>query len=215
MRVPWRFERRRPCAGRLARGLRGRDGHDRCGRPNYFPAQNFMFLARRMMARAKQIPPESVRRDSAMIVERLAAILCSTDWRPVVRRGLLVQGPADVDEVVSDDAEPDPAFHSSVALVAAAVEAVSALGDADAPPRIRCAISGPGGTIVSSARACARGSWWCDSECTRLTPLALAALSLVANRRRRPPPRGVERVRAAPVDVDGADQKVASLGRRS
>ena len=41
---------------------------------------------------------------------------------------LLVEGAADVDEVVGDDAEPDPAFHSIVALVAAAIEAVAALG---------------------------------------------------------------------------------------
>jgi hypothetical protein len=45
---------------------------------------------------------------------------------------LLVQGATDVDEIVGDDAEPDPAPHSGVALVAAAVEAVSAFGDADA-----------------------------------------------------------------------------------
>src|ERR1700745_1400714 len=47
-------------------------------------------------------------------------------------RGLLHQGGADVDESVGDDAEPDPAFHSGVALVATAVEAVAAFGDADA-----------------------------------------------------------------------------------
>ena len=47
-------------------------------------------------------------------------------------RGLLVEGAADVDEIVGDDAEADPAFHSVVALVAAAVEAVPAFGHADA-----------------------------------------------------------------------------------
>ena len=45
---------------------------------------------------------------------------------------MLFHSAADVDEVVGDDAEPDPAFHSVVALVAAANEAVPALGDADA-----------------------------------------------------------------------------------
>jgi hypothetical protein len=37
-------------------------------------------------------------------------------------------GATDVDEIVGDDAEPDPALHSGLALVAAAVEAVSAFG---------------------------------------------------------------------------------------
>src|SRR3984885_9274900 len=46
---------------------------------------------------------------------------------------LLVQGAADGYEVFGDDAEPDPALHSGLALVAAAVEAVSAFGHADAP----------------------------------------------------------------------------------
>jgi hypothetical protein len=47
-------------------------------------------------------------------------------------RGLLVQGAADVDEIVGDDAEPDPAFHSGIPLVSAAIEAASAFGQADA-----------------------------------------------------------------------------------
>src|ERR1700674_3485525 len=58
------------------------------------------------------------------------------DWRGrdlwSGRLDRLVQGAADVDEVVGDDAEANPAFHSGVALVAAAVEAMSAFGDADA-----------------------------------------------------------------------------------
>src|SRR5262249_54043702 len=40
---------------------------------------------------------------------------------------------SDVDEVVGDDAEADPTVHADETLVAAAVEAVSALDDADAP----------------------------------------------------------------------------------
>ena len=83
-------------------------------------------------ARARQIPPESVRRDAAMVAEGLAANLCRADWRPAITsRPARPRPGADVDEVVGDDAEPDPAFHSGVALVAAAVEAVSASGDAD------------------------------------------------------------------------------------
>ncbi len=64
-----------------------------------------------------------------MRVERLACdfVLNRPGGRPL-RGGLLVQGPAYVDEVVGDDAEPDPAFHSRVALVAAAVEAVLSNG---------------------------------------------------------------------------------------
>ena len=40
---------------------------------------------------------------------------------------------ADVDEVVGDHAEPDPALHAGIAFVAAAVEPVSPFDHADAP----------------------------------------------------------------------------------
>ena len=46
--------------------------------------------------------------------------------------GLLFHGATDVDKVIGDDAEPDPAVHSDEALVAAAAEPVPSLGDADA-----------------------------------------------------------------------------------
>ena len=39
---------------------------------------------------------------------------------------------ADVDEIIGDDTESDPALHSGIALVAAAVEAVSAFEHTDA-----------------------------------------------------------------------------------
>ena len=42
------------------------------------------------------------------------------------------QGAAEVDEVVGDDAEPDPALHTIITFVSAAGEAVPALDDADA-----------------------------------------------------------------------------------
>ena len=45
----------------------------------------------------------------------------------------LCYGVADVDEVVGDDAEANPALHAGVALVAAAVEAMSTFDHADAP----------------------------------------------------------------------------------
>ena len=41
-------------------------------------------------------------------------------------------GATNVDEVVGVDAKADPAVHSDEALVAATIEAMSALGDADA-----------------------------------------------------------------------------------
>ena len=43
-----------------------------------------------------------------------------------------MHGATDVDEVVGDDAEADPAVHSDIALVAAAAEAMSPFCDADA-----------------------------------------------------------------------------------
>jgi hypothetical protein len=46
--------------------------------------------------------------------------------------GALFHGAADVDEVIGNHAEPDPALHSGLALVSASVEAMPSLGDADA-----------------------------------------------------------------------------------
>jgi hypothetical protein len=64
---------------------------------------------------------------------------------------------ADVDEVVGDHTQPDPAVHSDEALEAAAVEAVSAFDHADAA----LASGAPflTGTNASFVRVCARGSW--------------------------------------------------------
>jgi hypothetical protein len=55
-------------------------------------------------------------------------------------------GAPDVDEVVGDDAEADPAVHSDIALVAAAAQAMSPFGDADA--------SLTAGTSASTSSAC-------------------------------------------------------------
>jgi hypothetical protein len=49
-----------------------------------------------------------------------------------LRSGLLFQCATDVEEIVGDDAEPDPTLHSGLALVAAAAEPVSPLDDTDA-----------------------------------------------------------------------------------
>jgi len=59
-------------------------------------------------------------------VELLSSLSNVGSWR--FRDRLLLDGATDVDDVVSDDAEADPAVHSDVALVAATTEAVSALG---------------------------------------------------------------------------------------
>jgi len=48
---------------------------------------------------------------------------------------VLFHSAADVDEIVGDDAEPDPAVHPDEALVAAAGEAVPPFDHADAPLR--------------------------------------------------------------------------------
>src|SRR5437764_370405 len=46
--------------------------------------------------------------------------------------GLLLHRAADVEEIVGDHAEPDPALHSGFSLVAAAVEPVPPFDHADA-----------------------------------------------------------------------------------
>ena len=46
--------------------------------------------------------------------------------------GLLGHDAADVDKIISDHAEADPALHSGIAPVAAAIETVSPLDHADA-----------------------------------------------------------------------------------
>ena len=48
---------------------------------------------------------------------------------------LLFHGTADVDDVVGDDAKPDPSVHSDESLVAATAEAVLPLDHADASLR--------------------------------------------------------------------------------
>jgi hypothetical protein len=51
----------------------------------------------------------------------------SAYWGRASFGGVLVHCPADVDDVISDHAEGDPALHPDEALVAAAAEAMSAL----------------------------------------------------------------------------------------
>ena len=72
---------------------------------------------------------------------------------------------ADVDEVVGDDPETDPAPHSVVAAVSAPIEAVTTLADTDATFASRYAIAGRCGTIASSARAGGQRFWWNDWVC--------------------------------------------------
>src|SRR5215470_1510140 len=53
--------------------------------------------------------------------------------RGLLRLRRLFHSATDVDEIVGDDAEADPAIHSNRSLVAAAAKAVSPFDDADAP----------------------------------------------------------------------------------
>ncbi len=55
------------------------------------------------------------------------------DGRAGLLSRLLFHGATDVDEVVGDDAEADPAVHADIALVAAAREAVSPFDNAMRP----------------------------------------------------------------------------------
>ena len=52
--------------------------------------------------------------------------------RDGLRSRLFFHGVPDVDQVIGDDAEANPAVHADIALVAAAVKAVSPFCDADA-----------------------------------------------------------------------------------
>jgi len=61
-----------------------------------------------------------------------------------LRQRLLLHGATNVDDVVGDDAEPDPAVHSDVTFVAAAIEAVASLDHADP-------ILGPGAPFLALA----------------------------------------------------------------
>ena len=88
-----------------------------------------------------------------------------------------MHGVPDVDEVVGDHAEPDPAPHSGVAFVAAAVEAVPALDHADAalaagPPLL--AVAEPALLLLALALGALGGTQ------TRLTPATFAAASFLA-----------------------------------
>ena len=51
---------------------------------------------------------------------------------PGLRTGLLGYGAADVDQIVGDHAEPNPAFDAGLAFVSAAVQSMSPLDHADA-----------------------------------------------------------------------------------
>ena len=71
-----------------------------------------------------------------------------------VRGTSLSERAANIDEIVCNHAEPDPALHAFVTFVPAAIEAMSALADADAS----LASGSPSLTVAdpSSARVCAQ-----------------------------------------------------------
>src|SRR3989475_11091966 len=73
------------------------------------------------------------------------------------------EAPADLDQVIGDHAESDPAFHAVESSVAATTQSMAALEHADAPPRFRSSISGRRGTnaafAISGAPRCACSGW--------------------------------------------------------
>jgi hypothetical protein len=75
---------------------------------------------------------------------------------------LLGHSIAEIDKVISNDAEPDPTLHSGLAFIFAAVESMSALSNADAPLASCAPFFGPGETSASSVRAAAPCFWWSD-----------------------------------------------------
>src|SRR5437868_11671593 len=91
--------------------------------------------------------------------------------------GLLLHRAADVEEIVGDHAEPDPALHSGIALVAAAVEPVPSFDHADAAfasgaPFL--AAAEPALLLLAFALGAFGGA---IGNRPRLTPIALAAVS--------------------------------------
>ena len=106
---------------------------------------------------------------------------------------------ADVDEVVGDHAEPDPALHSGVALVAAAIEPVSPLDHADAslasgPPFL--AVAEPALLLLAFALGALGGA---IGNADAFDALRFRRrLILGGVERRRPPPPGAACVRASP-----------------
>ena len=91
-----------------------------------------------------------------------------------------MHGATDVDEVVGDDAEADPAVHSDIALVTAAAEAMSPFCDADAS----LATGAPLLPLRNQRFFCSRLRSRLLVERlgmqTRLTPFAFAAASFLA-----------------------------------
>ena len=96
-----------------------------------------------------------------------------------LRDRLPLDGATDVDDVVSDDGEADPAVHSDVALVAATTEAVLAFDHADA----LLASGAPFLTLTEPTFLCSRLRSALLVERlgmqTRLTPVAFAAASFL------------------------------------
>ena len=94
--------------------------------------------------------------------------------------GVSLQCTADVEEIVGDDAEPDPTLHSGLALVAAAAEPVSPLDDADAslasgPPFL--AVAEPALLLFALALGAFGGA---VGNADALDARAFAAVSLLA-----------------------------------
>ena len=72
---------------------------------------------------------------------------------------------AEIDKVVGDDPEPDPAPHSIVAGISAPVEAMSSLAHTDAALAAGTSSLPAAQPALFFARACGRRFWWSDWEC--------------------------------------------------
>src|SRR5215831_2886557 len=98
------------------------------GVSSYFPAQNSRFgigaSSGIQWRHAKTKAPPLVAAGPLVTLLRMGV--------PVLPRRFLTYGATNIDEIIGDHAEPDPALHSVLAFIPTTVEPVSPLGHADA-----------------------------------------------------------------------------------
>jgi hypothetical protein len=107
-----------------------------------FPAQNSCFREDGVRWRQRHSPPGRAWRAGAAKI---------AGWRLPV--GSLGESVSDADEIVADDAEPDPAPHPVVALVPAAIEPVAPLDYADTALRSGAPLLAPFVRLSKFARS--------------------------------------------------------------
>jgi hypothetical protein len=126
----------------------------------------------------------------------------------------------DVDEVVSEDAEPDPSLHAGVTFVATARESVAALQQTDptgaigVPACVRSRAARPMGGIVNGWRSCWNAACCAGVSCRR-RPCAICATSEGVGEAPsdRPSARPISRARAL-FRAPGARASRGGRGRR-